>query len=227
MDDILLFCLSNQYISNLFTFIVNSPRRANFTHSSRKKIQKQSPYNYWEYIIIQKQICHHPLSLTVPKQGTLLGCVSASLGDPGTPLRRHRTQYTASNGGPCFLGWETARSRMIAVVPSLLCTQGPLAYLWELGPGVLVPPFPQDMLSRKGRAEPWMRLKPSLVLSEGGEFGVAGGGKAFSGWFRVFTMKAYPLRWSLVKKRQSLLFQTALFENEMRMHAPYLGWTRD
>lgn len=67
MNDILLFCSSNQYLNERLTFLVNKLKEQNL-NLTPEEIQKQSPYNYLGYIITQQQIHHHRLNFKLPKQ---------------------------------------------------------------------------------------------------------------------------------------------------------------
>lgn len=86
---------------------------------------------------------------------------------PGAPTccpgeAEGRRQSAVGNGGP--------QSGMMAVVPSLLSIQAPLASCWELGvevPGLYFSSrLGVHMLGRKGKIEPGIGAEPGLVLSE-------------------------------------------------------------
>lgn len=88
-------------------------------------------------------------------------CVCLAAGVPRAPLEHRqliqggRTQFTMEIHSLCFLWWETAGSGMVAMVPSLLCTQTPLGYFWELGTGVWGPCFPSRRLCTRHEGESW------------------------------------------------------------------------
>ena len=94
-------------------------------------------------------------------------CVCLAAGVPRAPLEHRqliqggRTQFTMEIHSLCFLWWETAGSGMVAMVPSLLCTQS-----WEQGSEVHV--FPQGVYApgMKGKAELRTATEPSLLLHE-------------------------------------------------------------